>query len=103
MQLEKRGTVIGDRISGLVMEASNFPFFGSGVDYSAEITVANLIMADGKGLEHRGVNPEEILLPEPSDLAAGREPVLAHAAQELGVGLTPEVAGKLFPHEWPKD
>lgn len=103
MQLEKRGTVIGDRSSGLVMEASNFQFFSSGVDYGAEITVANLIMADGKSLEHRGVNPDETLFPEPSDLAAGRDPVLAHAAQELGVGLTPEVAGKLFPYEWPKD
>ena len=103
MQLEKRGTVIGDRSSGLVMEASNFQFFSSGVDYSAEITIANLIMADGKSLEHRGVNPDEILFPEPSDLAAGRDVVLAHAAQELGVGLTPEAAGKLFPYEWPKD
>jgi hypothetical protein len=103
MQLEKRGTVIGDRSSGLVMEAGNFPFFSSGVDYSAEITIANLIMADGKSLEHRGVNPDETLFPEPSDLAAGRDPVLAHAAQELGVGLTPEDAGKLFPYEWPKN
>jgi carboxyl-terminal processing protease len=103
MQLEKRGSVIGDRSSGLVMEASNFRFFSSGVDYSAEITVANLIMADGKSLEHHGVNPDETLFPDPSDLAAGRDPVLAHAAQELGVGLTPEAAGKLFPYEWPKD
>jgi C-terminal processing protease CtpA/Prc len=103
MQLEKRGTVVGDRSSGLVMEASNFDFFSSGVDYGAEITIANLIMADGKSLEHRGVNPDETLFPDPSDLAAGRDPVLAHAAQELGVELTPEVAGKLFPYEWPKD
>ncbi len=103
MQLEKRATVIGDRSSGLVMEASNFDFFSSGVDYGAEITIANLIMSDGKSLEHRGVNPDETLFPDPSDLAAGRDPVLAHAAQELGVGLTPEVAGKLFPCEWPKD
>jgi C-terminal processing protease CtpA/Prc len=103
MQLEKRGTVIGDRSSGLVMEASSFDFFSSGVDYGAEITTANLIMADGKSLEHRGVSPDQTLLPDPSDLAAGRDPVLAHAAQELGVGLTPEIAGKLFPCEWPKD
>lgn len=103
MQLEKRATVIGDRSSGLVMEASNFDFFSSGVDYGAEITIANLIMSDGKSLEHRGVNPDETLFPDPSDLAAGRDPVLAHAAQELGVGLTPELAGKLFPYEWPKD
>ena len=48
MQLEKRGTVIGDRTSGSVMEATEFYFASSGVDYGAEVTVANLIMNDGK-------------------------------------------------------
>jgi carboxyl-terminal processing protease len=103
MQLEKRGTVIGDRTSGSVMEASSFFFSSSGVDYGAEVTVANLIMADGKSLEHRGVNPDEVSLPQPSDLESGRDPVLARAAQELGVTLSPEAAGRLFPYEWPKD
>jgi C-terminal processing protease CtpA/Prc len=103
MQLEKRGTVVRDRSSGLVTEASTFDFFSSGVDDGAEITIANLIMADGKSLEHRGVNPDETLFPDPSGRAAGRDPVLAHAAREFGMRLTPEVAGKLFPNKWPKD
>jgi C-terminal processing protease CtpA/Prc len=103
MQLEKRGTVMGDLSSGYVMEAKYVPFFSSGVDYGAEITEANLIMTDGKSIEHRGVKPDEPMFPDPSDIEAGRDPVLAHAAQEVGVNLTPEAAGKLFPYEWPKD
>lgn len=41
------------------------------------------------------------MFPQPVDIEAGRDPVLAHAAQEAGV--TPEAAGKLFLYEWPKD
>jgi len=103
MQLEKRGTVMGDRTSGSVMEATSFYFASSGVDYGAEVTVANLIMTDGKSLEHHGVNPDEVAFPQPSDLESGRDPGLAQAARELGVALSPEAAGKLFPYEWPKD
>ena len=103
MQLEKRGTVIGDHTSGSVMEATDFYFASSGVDYGAEVTIANLIMTDGKSIEHVGVNPDEVVLPQPADLESGRDPVLAHAAQELGVTISPEDAGKLFPYEWPKE
>lgn len=103
MQLEKRGKIIGDRTSGSVMEATGYYFASSGVDYGAEVTIANLIMSDGKSLEHVGVMPDEIVLPQPSDLETGRDPVLAQAAQELGVTISPENAGKLFPYEWPED
>jgi C-terminal processing protease CtpA/Prc len=103
MQLEKRGLVMGDRTSGSVMEATSFYFASSGVDYGAEVTVANLIMADGKSLEHVGVSPDEVALPQPFDLETARDPVLARAAKEFGVTITPEAAGKLFPYEWPKD
>ena len=103
IQLEKRGTVIGDRTSGSVMEATGFYFASSGIDYGAEVTIANLIMTDGKSLEHHGVNPDEVALPQPDDLKSRRDPVLALAAQELGVTLSPEAAGKLFPYEWPKE
>ncbi len=103
MQLEKRGTVIGDRTSGSVMEATGLYFSTSGVDYGAEVTIANLIMADGQSIEHRGVNPDEVVLPQAVDLASGRDPVLAHAVGETGATISPEDAGKLFPYEWPKE
>jgi carboxyl-terminal processing protease len=103
VQLEHRGTIMGDRTSGRVMEATGYYFASSGVDYGAEVTIANLIMADGKSLEHIGVMPDEIVLPQPSDLEKGRDPVLSRAAQELGFTISPEDAGRLFPYEWPQD
>lgn len=94
VQLEKRGTVMGDHSSGMLMEAGLFPHQG----YGAEISIANLIMKDGASVEHVGVEPDVIVLPSPDDLAQERDPVLSKAADMLGVSLTPELAGKAFPH-----
>jgi len=103
IQLEKRGTVVGDRSSGAVMEAR--PYSESlGADtkifYGFNITDADLIMADGKSLEHTGVTPDEIVLPTAKDLAAGRDPAMARAAELAGLPMDPVAAGKLFPFEW---
>jgi carboxyl-terminal processing protease len=104
VQIEKRGTVVGDHSSGSVMEAKHYNE-EMGVDivvfYGASITEWDLIMTDGKSLEHTGVTPDEIVLPTAKDLAEGRDPAMAHAAELLGAKVTPEEAGKLFPYEWP--
>jgi carboxyl-terminal processing protease len=109
IQIEKRGVVIGDQSSGMVMEAKMYLHRtdGSTADsylvYGAEVTVADIIMTDGQSLEKRGVVPDVVILPTPSDLASGRDPALAKAAELLNVQMSPEEAGKLFPYEWPKE
>ncbi len=103
VQLEKRGTVIGDKTSGSVMQGTYFPH-KSGLDlvfyYGVSVTTADLIMADGKSPERVGVTPDEILIPTQEDLAAERDPVLSRAATLAGLKIEPEKAGKMFPVKW---
>jgi carboxyl-terminal processing protease len=109
VELEKRGIVLGDRSSGMVMEAVQRLHGTEGekrdnyIVYGSEVTRADLIMTDGKSLERTGVTPDQVVLPTASDLVNGRDPVLAKAAELLDVTMTPEEAGKLFPYEWPKE
>lgn len=103
MQIEKRGTVIGDRTAGAVMTARQYPHetgLGRVLYFGASVTIADMIMSDGQSLEHIGVRPDELLLPIGPDLAAKRDPVLSRAAELAGVKLDPEKAGTLFPVEW---
>jgi len=106
VQLEKRGVVMGDKTEGAVMEARRYDE-RSGADtvvlYGASITESDLIMSDGKSLEHIGVTPDELILPGADALANKRDPVLAHAVQSLGLNLSSEEAGKAFPYEWPPE
>lgn len=103
MQLEKRGTVIGDNSSGSVMQSRHYGR-QLGLDtivlWGTSIANADLIMSDGKSLEHVGVVPDETRLPTAADLAAKRDPVLAYAASLLGYDVSAEKAGAWFPLEW---
>jgi C-terminal processing protease CtpA/Prc len=104
-QLEKRGTVIGDRSSGAVMRSRHYSHY-VGVDplipYGVSITDADIIMTDGLSLEHTGVQPDELKLPTGEELAVKRDSVLAYAMSLGGVTITPEKAGAMFPLEWKK-
>ena len=106
IQIEKKGFVLGDCTAGSVMEAKYFSHH-TGINpvffYGTSIAVADLRMSDGKSIEHRGVIPDEAMLPTAADLANNRDPVMARAAQMAGVTLSPEDAAKLFADEWPMD
>lgn len=105
VQLQKRGTVIGDQSAGAVMVSMGFPHetgVGGTLYYGASITIADVIMTDGKSLEKIGVTPDEVALPTGLDMAAPRDPVLARAAKAAGIDITPEKAGTLFPLVWLK-
>ncbi len=105
LQLEKRATVLGDHSAGAVMESRHYPH-ESGIDvvafWGTSITDADVIMGDGKSLEKTGVTPDEIILPSAVDLAAGRDPAMARAAELAGIKLEADKAGALFPIEWRK-
>lgn len=103
MQIEHRGIVVGDRTVGAVMESRVYTF-RAGTDpsseYGAAISHAELRMSDGKSLEGAGVTPDVLAYPSAGDIAAGRDPVLARAAQLAGLNLSAEEAGKFSPFEW---
>ena len=102
MQLEKRATILGDVSAGAVMTSIHYPH-EVGMDivapFAVSVTIADLIMKDGKSLEHTGVTPDEKILPTAQDLANRRDPVLARALKIFGIEQTPEQAGALFPEE----
>jgi C-terminal processing protease CtpA/Prc len=106
VQLEKRGTVLGDASAGAVMESVFHPM-RYGMDrvifYGVSITRADVIMSDGRSLEQTGVVPDELILPSAIDLASDRDPVLARAVALAGGSSSPEEAGKFFPKQWPPD
>jgi len=106
IQLEQRGKVLGDNSAGAVMQAKHFSEqmgTNSIVPFGISITNADVIMSDGKSLEHVGVVPDELILPTAADLADRRDPVMARAIEILGGRVTPEDAGKYFKYYWKKD
>ena len=103
VQLEKRGIVIGDRTSGYVMQSRFYPLqvgVTRALTFGLSATNADVIMADGKSLEHVGVVPDKLLLPTAEEMSLNRDPVLAYAASLAGAKLDPQKAGDLFPVEW---
>ena len=103
IQIEKRGKVVGDVSAGAVMTSYNMglsidrgvPGYQTITPYGMNVTVADLIMSDGKRLEHVGVIPDHPVGPTAFALANKNDPVLSYAAGLLGEIISPEDAGKL--------
>ncbi len=105
VQLQKLGVVMGDVSAGAVMQSRTFDQeMGTDniVPFAISITNADVIMSDGKSIEHVGVTPDELIIPTPADIAAGRDPVMVRAIESLGGKVDPLVAGKWFPYYWKK-
>jgi carboxyl-terminal processing protease len=100
MQIEGRAKVIGDRTAGAVMMSRGCEHRIGGITFASSITIADILMPDGKSLENAGVVPDEILLPTAEDLAAGRDPAMSRAISLCGATVDPETAGGYFPFEW---
>ncbi len=103
VQIQKRGIVIGDRSAGSVMQSRYHSLrVGNyeGMTFGVDVTEADVIMTDGKSLEHVGVTPDELLLPTAQEMSAMLDPVLTRAAELVGVKLEPKKAGELFPIDW---
>jgi C-terminal processing protease CtpA/Prc len=100
VQIQRRGTVIGDRTAGAVMQSILVPYtsgLGEIMIYGVSVTNADVVMSDGSRLERVGVTPDQVLIPTSEDLRLGRDVVLASAVARAGGSMTPEEAGALFP------
>lgn len=98
MQIEGRGIVVGDRSAGAVITSIFYPHlvgFDRVLEYGASLSIADVIMSDGKRLENVGVMPDHRVLPSGDDLATRRDPQMAKAFELVGVKATPELAAVL--------
>lgn len=98
IQLDERGVVLGDQSAGVVREGRLFSFVQGDkvvLPYAVAVTNADILMKNGESLEHIGVTPDEVILPTPDDLAAGRDPVMARALEIAGHPTTPDAAARL--------
>jgi carboxyl-terminal processing protease len=73
-------TVLGTNTAGSVAAAQVFGLpDGSGL----QVTVFEILSADGKPLNKVGVTPDEVIPPAPTEVGSGGDPVLARAVELL--------------------
>lgn len=102
IQIEERGKVVGDVSAGAVMTSNSLSLSvfrgvpGNTIytPFGLNLTVADLIMSDGKRLEKVGVIPDILIGPGSKALAERSDPVLAYAARMLGTDLDGKQTGK---------
>jgi carboxyl-terminal processing protease len=98
IQIMQRGKIVGDRTSGRVNAARIVPgTVGSiySVYYALEIAIARVVMADGQGLEGRGVLPDDVCVPTNDQLRSGKD-ICLDRALELARG-TGSAEGTALP------
>ncbi len=102
VQLKKRGQIIGDVSAGAVMMSKSYTstLGNDSIIYGASITAADVIMPDGKTIEHVGVTPDTIVLLTGEDIAKSRDPVISEAVKQLGGDVSADEVGGWFEYEW---
>lgn len=104
IQVEKRGKIVGDVSAGAVMTSNFITMVNSrGVPgsetfstFAMNITIADLIMSDGKRLENVGVIPDYRVGPTGLALRMKTDPILSYSLGLMGTEITPEEAGKYY-------
>jgi carboxyl-terminal processing protease len=99
IQLQKRGTIVGDVTAGAVM--TSFRIWSAGEKgtsayyvFGVSVTVSDVVMSDGNRLENIGVTPDRLVGPTREAWSMRSDPVLAYAADLLGARLSAEDAAK---------
>lgn len=103
IQLLGRGKIIGDQTAGAVMtsiQSTENLGVGNILYFGMSVTIADVIMPDGKSLEKTGVTPDLLGFPTGLELAEQKDPILSFAAKQFGVEISPEKAGTMFPVKW---
>jgi carboxyl-terminal processing protease len=104
IQIEKRGQIIGDLSSGMVMTSNYVRMVNQRGTlssatisfYGLNVTIADVIMSDGKRLEDVGVTPDYTIGPTPRALAKKYDPALAYALEIFGTKITDSEAGRFY-------
>ncbi len=99
LQLEGKATVLGDRSAGAVMASRTWTHEVGGARqllYGLQVTIEDVLMADGERLEDVGVTPEFIVAPSGADLSERRDPVMTKALALAGVTMDPVTAWDIF-------
>jgi len=96
-QRTARAVVIGDRTSGRVTAARFFPE-QTGADqivpFGVEVTIGHVLFPGAEDLEGKGVTPDDLCVPSPTQLASGADPCFAEALtlarKALGIAAQPD-------------
>lgn len=100
LQQTGRAMVIGDRSMGAVQTSISLRLEETAsneiIPFGMQVTIQDILMADGEHLEGRGVLPNVPALPTGRDLAARRDPALQFALELAGIRVTAEEAARIF-------
>jgi|GEM_PF-6866135 len=99
VQTQNLGTVVGDLTAGRFVKSeflthASWVTFGS--PFGLQVPVAEIVMNGNERLNGKGVVPDQVVLPSPTDVQKLQDPVIARAAGILGFKITLEDTGAIL-------